>query len=322
MKLEETHHQRILLSPLNWGMGHVSRSIGLVRKLLAQQNTVIIACDASQQKVFASYFPELEMVSHAGYPFDFSGKGNFAADLFNNRRKLFPRFAREQKEIEALIEAHRIDLVISDQRYGFFSAKVPSVFVTHQLHLPLKWFQLPAQWINARLIRNFKSVWCMDTPDHALAGKLSQPISGVAIDYIGFFSRFEASVATTEKYAYLFVVSGPEPYAEQFFRQVLSFSEKQTAPLACLIPQDYLLPEKLPEHLTLITASDWKKNDQLFHESEVIVSRAGYSTLMDLQVLGQKAILIPTPGQNEQIYLSQLHASHPQWSFRKDLSEI
>ncbi len=322
MKLHETHNQRILLSPLNWGMGHVSRCIGLIRQLLAQQNTIIIACDADQQKVFESYFTTVSFIPHAGYPFDFAGKGNFATDLFNNRRKLFPRFAKEQKEVQQMIVEHQIDLVISDQRYGFFSPKTPSIFVTHQLHLPLKWYQFAANWINTKLIRNFSAVWCMDTENNALAGNLSRAIPKIPIDYIGFFSRFEANVSTEEKYKFLFVISGPEPYAEQFFNQVLDFSKTRSEAMACLIPKEYPLQALPPENLQLVTASSWKENDMLFHQSQTLVSRAGYSTLMDLQVLGQKAILIPTPGQSEQLYLEQLHESNPNWKFQTDIKEI
>lgn len=308
------HQKRILLSPLNWGLGHVSRCIGLIRMLQKQENEVIVACDADQQQVFESYFPELEFVFHAGYPFEFSGNGNFASDLFNNRKKLLPRFAQEQKEVAKLVEAHRIDLVIADQRYGFFSTKVPSVFVTHQLHLPLKWYQFPAQWFNARLIQNFTSAWCMDNPTHTLAGKLSAPVSKIPVEYIGHFSRFEKGACAAAVYDKLFVISGPEPYAEQFFREVLTCVAQQDEQSVCLVPHAYLA-EEVPAHIEVVVASHWKENDALFHQSRTIVSRAGYSTLMDLEMLGKKAVLIPTPGQSEQQYLAALHAEHPDWIF-------
>lgn len=310
--------KRILFSPLNWGMGHVSRGIGLIRMLLAQENEVIVACDADQQKVFESYFPELKFVFHAGYPFEFSGNGNFASDLFNNRKKLLPRFAQEQKEVAELVEAHRIDLVIADQRYGFFSAKVPSVFVTHQLHLPLKWYQFPAQWFNERLIRNFASVWCIDTPTHSLAGKLSAALSKIPVEYIGHFSRFEKKASEAPVYDKLFVISGPEPYAEQFFREVLTYAAKQDEKCVCLVPYAYPV-EEIPSNMEIVVASSWKENDVLFYQSQAIVSRSGYSTLMDLEMLGKKAILVPTPGQSEQQYLALLHAEHPDWIFRTHL---
>ena len=41
------------------------------------------------------------------------------------------------------------------------------------------------------------------------------------------------------------------------------------------------------------------------NESELILSRSGYTTIMDLAKLGKKAFFIPTPGQYEQLYLSK-----------------
>lgn len=287
-------------------MGHVARSIGIIRELLLQNNEIFVACDSSQQKVFEQYFPGLTYIQHDGYPFEFSGKGKFAFDLFKNRRALLLRYGREQEEVAGLVEDLSIDLVVSDHRYGFFSKKVPSVFVTHQLHLPLKWVQLPAQWIHVKMLQHFGHIWCLDGVDHRLAGKLSHTIVHPDIQYIGAFSRFEPGRSDANNYECLFVVSGPEPYAEKFFREIMIFVADKTGRMACIAPKSYPGIE-VPEQLEVFTNCDWKEMDNLFYQSERIVSRAGYSTLMDLEVLNKKAILIPTQGQAEQIYLSQWH---------------
>jgi len=39
--------------------------------------------------------------------------------------------------------------------------------------------------------------------------------------------------------------------------------------------------------------------------AETVVCRSGYSSLLDLAALGQRAVLIPTPGQPEQVYLAK-----------------
>ena len=39
-------------------------------------------------------------------------------------------------------------------------------------------------------------------------------------------------------------------------------------------------------------------------EASLIISRSGYSTIMDLVQLQKRAILVPTPGQTEQEYLA------------------
>jgi UDP-N-acetylglucosamine:LPS N-acetylglucosamine transferase len=43
----------------------------------------------------------------------------------------------------------------------------------------------------------------------------------------------------------------------------------------------------------------------LLSRVDLVICRSGYSTMMDLRAMGKPAILIPTPGQTEQIYLAQ-----------------
>ncbi|MFT4524743.1 MAG: UDP-N-acetylglucosamine:LPS N-acetylglucosamine transferase, partial [Bacteroidia bacterium] len=45
---------------------------------------------------------------------------------------------------------------------------------------------------------------------------------------------------------------------------------------------------------------------ELMSKAKVVLSRSGYSTVMDLSVIGGKAIFVPTPGQTEQQYLANL----------------
>lgn len=325
MKLGEVYNKKILFSALNWGMGHVSRSIGLIRKLKAQSNELVIACDENQRAVFESYFPEIQTVNHEGYPFDFSGRGSFASDLFASRKKLLARFVEEQIQVEVFIQSFQIDLVISDHRYGFFSKKTPSIFVTHQINLPLKWFQFLAQYYHHGLLRNFSQIWCMDDENQSLAGKLSQNTIKKPVEYIGWFSRFEAEnfldEINTEAGNILVVVSGPSPYGEQFLEEVIDFARSHDVKIQCITPNQPKLTD-MPANMEVTISSNWKKMDALYQKCDILISRAGYSTLMDLKVLNKSAILIPTKGQLEQIYLSELHQDKVEWEFVGSLKEV
>ncbi len=324
MKLGEIQDKKILFSALNWGMGHVSRSIGLIRKLRAQNNEFVIACDENQRSIFESYFPGIQTVNHEGYPFDFSGRGSFASDLFASRKKLLARFVEEQIQVEVFIQSFQIDLVVSDHRYGFFSKKTPSVFVTHQINLPLKWFQFLAQYYHHGLLRNFSQIWCMDDESQSLAGKLSQNTIKKPVEYIGWFSRFEKESISEQintNDSILAVVSGPSPYAEQFLEEIIDFASSQEGKIQCFVPFTPSLKE-IPANLEVLVSSDWQELDKRYLDCKALISRAGYSTLMDLKMLNKPAILIPTKGQLEQIYLSGLHADKPEWEFMNSLEEM
>ncbi|MFN5415597.1 MAG: hypothetical protein ACK5B9_00970 [Flavobacteriia bacterium] len=306
MNFSEINHKTILFAALDWGLGHVTRSIGIIRELLEQENKIVIACTEEQKLLFQSYFPELEYVFLEGYNFKFSGKGNWALDLWKQRKSFFKSIRIEQEFVELYCTKNKIDLVISDHRYGFFSKFTSSVFVTHQLHLPIpKLYFFIQKWHEKQLLK-FDSLWVLDKEECPLAGKLSKRIQHPNLTYLGWKSRFIGNQFHEIQYDYLIVVSGPKPYSEQFIDEVktkIDFSRKR---VAVLFPKNIKINKENP-NWKYYPASDLMNNDELFFESETIISRSGYSTLMDLKILNKKAILYPTKGQKEQEYLAKIN---------------
>jgi len=141
MQPNQIRNKRILIAPLNWGYGHVARCIALIRELQANENEVLIAADRTQQKIFSCYFPNITMIDHMGYPFKFSKGGNFSLDLAKGYSKLRRRMEQEKLETELLCKIYNIDITISDHRYGFKTRKSYSIFLTHQLNFPLRWYE-------------------------------------------------------------------------------------------------------------------------------------------------------------------------------------
>ena len=306
---ESISNQNVLISPLNWGMRHVARSIAIIQQLLDQKNQVFVACDDDQKAVFEVYFSNLNFIGHRPYPFQFSGKGNWAWDLFLQRKRLLERFAQEQKEVEQYIVDFQIDVVLSDHRYGFFSKLKTSVFITHQLHLPLKWFQKPVQYVHQKLIQNFSAVWVLDDEKQSLAGKLSREIKHPDLHYIGWKSRFQLAEKTEKTCDELYLISGPLPYSQIFLLECIEIAQQKAGNNVLIYPKGLLLPENLPDNLECIESENWKEIDAFLRGAQKIISRSGYSTLMDLQILQKKAQLSPTPGQGEQIYLAHFHSA-------------
>ncbi len=306
---ESISNQNVLISSLNWGMGHVARSIAVIQQLLDQKNQVFVACDEDQKAVFEVYFSNLNFIAHRPYPFQFAGKGNWGWDLFMQRKRLLERFAQERKEVEKYIAEFEIDLVISDHRYGFFSKLKTSVFITHQLHLPLKWFQKPVQYVHQKLIQNFSAVWVLDDEKQSLAGKLSREIKHPDLHYIGWKSRFQLAEKTENTCDELYLISGPLPYSQLFLLECIEIAQQKAGNNVLIYPKGLLLPENLPDNLECIESENWKEIDAFLRGAQKIISRSGYSTLMDLQILQKKAQLSPTPGQGEQIYLAHFHSA-------------
>jgi len=295
--------QRVLLSPLNWGMGHVSRCIGLIDILLRNDNAIFIACSADQQSIFQQYFKDVTFIDHDGYPFEFGGKGKFSLDLLKSFSALKRRQNEERTQVENYVDFFEIDCVISDHRYGFRSRKVKSIFLTHQLNLPVKWYERWVQNIHINYLRSFDEIWVLDTEDSKYAGKLSRNDAGLKVHYIGILSRFGRYVLKeTKTIDRLIVVSGPSIYAKQFLEQQLESFKTDEGHNVLIAPKEIVNAlEKEIENSH--PSDDWLKCDDYFLSSKKLISRSGYSTLMDAICLEIPCEITATPGQAEQEYL-------------------
>ena len=195
---------------------------------------------------------------------------------------------------------HTIDFVISDHRYGFISDEVPSVFMTHQVNLPVKWYEKGVGVLHRKLMKQFTFIWVLDDEKSTLAGKLSAncPENG---SYVGPYSRFSIYTDAVEKQIdHLLVASGPKVYAEELIHRVLE--GKEVYPSLTIAHSTSV---KIPDGVNEVSGS-WKEKDAVIRSARTILSRSGYSTLMDCSVLNAEGIFIPTKGQAEQEYLAEL----------------
>jgi len=304
MNPAEIHSKKILISPLNWGMGHVSRCIPLIHKLLQNQNSVFIACDDSQKNIFNQYFYEkVKFIDHAGYPFQFSGKGNYVMDLFFSMKKLMRRSKSELIEVDRFVKNFKIDIVISDHRYAFRSSTCQSIFMTHQLNLPIGWCQFPFKLYHKKQIKQFDFIWIIDNNTKSIAGKLARIGDYKNAQNIGILSRFMLYKQQENKTENVLIISGPKAYWSQLlllFSKELNSGEIQTI----LGPSESLkLIEKLKLNQTFISSENWIQCDKVLLRTKTIVGYIGYTTLMDVQVLNCESNLKPSAGQSEQEYL-------------------
>jgi len=313
---------RILLSPLNWGLGHVCRTLPIIQTLLDQDNEIIICCDEAQENFYRMYFPELWYVPHSGYPFRFKGKGNWTLDVLSSFSSLNHHLVEEKRRVQKLVEMFNPDLIISDQRFGFVSKKIKSVVISHQLNLPVPKWNIIAKFWNRQLLSAFDEVWIPDTADQKYSGILSDGKHKVK-KFIGISSRFcnngnENNRSKTKRYDFLGIVSGPPPYNAQFLQMLIEKLTHSTAVSAIVAPMSLVKNNSKLKGVTLICSPNHEEFQALMKGSKVVISRSGYSTIMDLVETKNESILIPTPGQAEQLYLAGLHKNHASWTFKTE----
>jgi len=301
----------VLIAPLDWGLGHATRCIPLIEKLLIAGFKVIIAAEADQKILLQTEFPELEIVPLDGYKLKYgSTKWLTLLKLIFQIPKILTAINNENKWLQNFLTDKHLDIIIADNRYGLQHKKLISVFVTHQLHIKTSLgsaINSIVQRINYHYINQFDYCWVPDTAGaFNLAGELSHPVKKptTALFYTGVLSRIQKQ-DTKARLPLLILLSGPEPQRTILENSLLA-QLKQYGLAAVLVrglpaTTGVLAPY---EGITIYNHLPRLQLQQAINEAEVIVSRSGYSTLMDVLPLGKKCILIPTPGQAEQEYLA------------------
>jgi uncharacterized protein (TIGR00661 family) len=297
---------KVIIAPLNWGLGHATRCVPVIRSFLSKGWEVVLASDGDARVLLKEEFPELKNYELPGYQIRYPYRW-VVANMFNNLRNFTKGAYNEYAAIQTIVDTEQPDLIISDNRYGVRSKACKSIFISHQVHMKAGnfIFSYLGSRINRRLIRNFDELWI---PDHengqALAGALSRPLNGIPVQYIGPLSRFQKE-STGIEYDLCAIISGPEPqrsiFQEILIEQLSRLHENTVIVLGQVgEKKDYMLNEttRVISYLTSDALND------LVNRSKVIIARSGYSTIMDLYTMNKQAILVPTPGQTEQIYLA------------------
>ena len=323
---------KVLIAPLNWGLGHATRCIPIIRSLEKLGVEVLIASDGIALDLLKKEFRKNTFFEIPGYNIDYKGN-NFGWSMLRQSAKILAAITKEHQAVKKIVSAHGIDAIISDNRYGCYAKGIHNVFMTHQLNIisPAKVFDKPVNSINHFLAGNFQRIWVPDLEGELnLAGRLSRG-HNLKVEYLGPLSRMERK-EVEKKYDIAVVLSGPEPKRSEFeleiFRQALQLDDKR-----------FIVVRGLPErweyyfmkpHLEVVSFMTSKMLNETMLGADMIIARSGYSTIMDLWKLQKPALLVPTPGQTEQEYLAkalfdkQLYLTQSQENFdiKKALTEI
>ena len=309
--------KKLLIAPLDWGLGHATRCIPIIKELIAINCTVWLAGEKAQEKLLREEFPNLPFIPLKGYRIRYSASG-VAGKILLQVPKILRAIKDENNWLKAQVSKYGFDGVISDNRYGLYHDKIFSVFIAHQLTIKSpfgKWSEkILRQW-NYKFINHFNECWVPDDENEDnLAGELSHPekLPDIPVKYIGPLSRFvrkdsygEETEAEEKKDHLLIILSGPEPHRtlleEKIIGEIAHYNG--TATIVRGLPSaENIIPStnniRFHNHLpSKILNKEMKK-------AEFVISRTGYSTVMDIAKMKKKSILIPTPGQPEQEYLA------------------
>ena len=297
----------IFIAPLDWGLGHATRCVPLIRKLILN-NTIILGVTPLTKLIFDDEFPNLKKVDLEPYNISYSKNQSLTLKLLLDSARIKKVIKKENEQLKHLIKENKIEVVISDNRLGLYNKKIESVYMTHQVNIQAGLLSFLANKIHHYYIKNYNTIWIPDfeNEQQSLAGKLSHLSPFKNISYIGPLSRLEKNVSDELNFDYLFLISGPEPHRASFENILIKIVAKTNKKVCLVRGTNLKLETKTSENITVLDLPNSKILSQLITNSETIICRSGYSTLMDMYHLKKtKLILIPTPSQPEQIYLAE-----------------
>jgi len=316
---------RVLVAPLDWGLGHATRCIPIIYELLEQDASVWLAAEGPQAELLQAEFPGLPLLPLQGYGVHYSRRGrHFTRTILAQLPRIGRRINQEHRWLQARMQQYSFDLILSDNRYGLYHPDAFCILLTHQLQIQHRWGnavkQLLRRWHYSR-IRHFDECWIPDLPiPDDLAGELAHPATmpGTPVTYIGHLSRLQPA-SDNIRQGHLFIsLSGPEPqrtlFEEKIIEQVSHYAG--TAVIVRGLPQaSRLIPStgdiRFYNHLS---SQEYAAEMQ---KAQWVISRSGYSTIMDIARMGKQSILVPTPGQSEQEYLSR-YLQQKHWALAGD----
>jgi len=300
--------KNILVAPLNWGLGHATRCIPIIQELEKNGFTPIIASDGIALLLLQKEFPHLESVELPSYKIEYAKEGkDFKWKLIKNIPKIILIIFEEKKFIKELVNKYDLKGIISDNRLGVYSKKVPSVFITHQLNV----LTGNTTWISSKLhqhfIKKFTECWVPDFQESPnLTGKLAHlRSSSLHLKYLGSLSRLEKK-ELVYKYELMVILSGPEPQRTLLEERIIDELQNYNGEVIFIKGMvENNQKKEVVKNITFYNFMTSKEIENAYNESKMVLCRSGYTTIMDLAKLEKKAFFIPTPGQFEQEYLAK-----------------
>jgi uncharacterized protein (TIGR00661 family) len=303
----QTEIKNIFIAPLNWGLGHATRCIPIINALKNCGFNPIIASDGAALELLKKEFPDLTALSLPSYKIEYPKNGRFfKLKMLQNLPNILFTIYKEKEIVAKYIDDFNISGIISDNRFGVYNSKIPSVYITHQLRVlsgNTTWF---SSKIHQNIIRKFTECWVPDFAGNLnYSGKLGHlKKTNLKIKYLGILSRLE-NETLPKKYDLMIVLSGIEPQRsilENILKTEIVNYKGNIIFIKGIVDKEQKLEQN--NNVLFYNYMTTTQLQQAFNESETVLCRSGYTTIMDLIKLNKKAFLIPTPGQFEQEYLA------------------
>lgn len=304
--------KHILFSVLNWGLGHATRSIPIINALLERKAKVTIASDGLALAYLQNQFPACQFLPLPSLDVSYTDRGSQTLAVGKSIIKNSTWYKHEREVVKTFLAINKVDGIISDNRPTTHSPEIHSVYLTHQLKVRAGFLTPIASLGHANFYKRYHEIWVPDIEDmNNLSGDLSRTGCTRVVKFIGPLSNLTPQPQNT-RFELGIILSGPEP--QRTILEEKLFEQLQQTTHTCWFVRGTNAPltKTANPHWKITHVADRSTINNLYAQCEVIVCRNGYTSLMDLYTWPKPAVLIPTPGQPEQEYLSNLpnHNNH------------
>lgn len=257
-------------------------------------------------------FPHLKSFELPSYKITYSRKGkHLILKLLFQIPSIILSVLKERMVVGKIIKLEHICGIISDSRFGVFHKNIPSVYITHQINVLSGFTTFLTSKVHQKFIRKYTECWIPDFKDEPnFSGKLGHiKNTGLKVKYIGILSRFDCE-ELSKRYDIIVVLSGPEPQRTIFENLLLEETKKITKKILIvrgIFNSNSILSKS--QNIEIVNYLTSNLLEKALNESDLVIARSGYSSIMDMAALGKKVFFVPTPGQKEQEYLAEMLAN-------------
>lgn len=306
---------KIIYAACSWGLGHATRSLPVIRRLIQEDNELtIISSGRSLDVLKKEVGDDASYVDIVDYPMLLSENARqFMAKAVIYWPLFLKRIESGLLQLNKILCKSKYDVIVSDGRYDMYNKDIPSFFISHQMRimnpLRIQMFETGSEFFNQFFFKRFAGVLVPDYRIDNFSGDLSHNLKKIDEDklhYVGVMSDFRKK--KVQKNIDFFVsISGPEPQRSILENIIVSqLDDIKGSIVMTLGKTEHDIKEKNKD-ISIYSFLSKEEREELLNRSKLVISRSGYSTIMDLAVIGTKALLIPTPGQIEQEYLGNYH---------------
>ncbi|MEA1964380.1 MAG: glycosyltransferase [Candidatus Aerophobetes bacterium] len=305
---------KVLFGICSWGLGHATRDIPLIKRMLEEGHTLTLCGKGRSLELLKKEFKKKCLyLNIPDYSSPYSKRNFFIPKFVAYVPFYINEIIEEHKRIKKLIYKERYERIISDNRFGVYSKEIPSYFISHQLRFIVPGRIKPFERVTERFNYLFKNNFCKflvpDDRESCLSGELSHNLNYFEkdrIEYLGIISDLKKR-DVKEDIDYFISISGPEPQRTIFERRVLAQAPFLRGKVVIALGKPENEKEIVDNHLHIFGFLERERQEEIMNRAKLVITRPGYTTVMELAILGKKALFIPTPGQTEQVYLASYH---------------